>query len=136
MYEATPQQIDAHLDSSFTALSDALKPRGISGAIAIFPILGNRFENYPYQDLHKRIAAAASRAGLLAIDMLPCFKAYNFRDVRVDVVHPSPLGHRIAAHSAADALWGELFPGQPKPASLKRPCGSYRKEEFATVLGY
>jgi lysophospholipase L1-like esterase len=136
LYEATPEAIDAHLDSSFRALADALKPRGIRGAIAIFPILGNKFENYPYKDLHARIGAAASRAGLLSIDMLPCFELYNFRDVRVDVVHPNPLGHRIAAHSAADALWGELFPGQAKPAPLERPCGSYRAEEFATVVGY
>ena len=136
LYEATPETLDAHLDASFTALAGVVTPRGITAAIAIFPILGNRFENYPYQDLHARIGRAAGRAGLLSVDLLPCFAGYAFRDVRVDVVHPNPLGHRIAAHAAADRLFAELFPGERKPAALARPCSSYRPEEFPAVKGY
>jgi lysophospholipase L1-like esterase len=136
LYEATPETLDAHLDASFTALEGVVKPRGITAAIAIFPILGNRFENYPYTDLHARIARAAGRAGLLSVDLLPCFATYAFRDVRVDVVHPNPMGHRIAAHAAVDGLFGELFPGDKKPAALDRSCSSYRLEEFAAVKGY
>ena len=113
-----------------------VKPRGITAAIAIFPILGNKFENYPYQDLHARIARAAGRAGLLAVDLLPCFSSYAFREVRVDVVHPNPLGHRIAAHAAADGLFAELLPGETRPGALARPCSSYRAGEFAAVRGY
>ena len=136
LYEVTPAALDAHLDASFGALSAVVKPRGIPATIAIFPILGNRFENYPYKALHAQIAAAASRAGLASVDLLPCFATYGFRDVRVDVVHPNPLGHRIAAHAAADALQGVLFPGEPRPAALERSCGSYRAQEFTTVKGY
>lgn len=136
LYKATPETLDAHLDASFTALAGVVKPRGIAAAIAIFPILGNKFENYPYQDLHARIARAAERAGLLAVDLLPCFASYGFRDVRVDVVHPNPMGHRIAAHAAADGLFARLFPGEKRPAALDRPCSSYRPEEFAAVRGY
>lgn len=136
LYEATPETLDAHLSASFAALAAIVNPRGIKAAIAIFPILGNRFENYPYKDLHARIERAASRAGLLSVDLLPCFSAYGFRDVRVDVVHPNPMGHRIAAHAAADGLFASLFPGEPRPAALDRACTSYRPEEFATVRGY
>jgi len=136
LYDATPETLDAHLDASLTALAGVVKPRGITAALAIFPILGNRFENYPYQDLHARIARAAGRAGLLSVDLLPCFASYDFREVRVDVVHPNPLGHRIAAHAAADRLFAELFPGERKPAALDRPCSSYRPGEFPSVRGY
>lgn len=136
LYEATSEVLDAHLNASFGALAAVVKPRGIKAAVAIFPILGNRFENYPYRDLHSRIAAAAGRAGILAIDLLPCFEPYSFRDVRVDVVHPNPLGHRIAAHAAADGLWPELFPDQPRPEPLERPCAGYRAADFKTVRGY
>ncbi|MBX7187285.1 MAG: SGNH/GDSL hydrolase family protein [Vicinamibacteria bacterium] len=136
LYEATPQALDAHLAASFTALALVLKPRGIMGAIAIFPILGNKFENYPYRDLHSRIARAAQNAGLLSVDLLPCFSSYPFRDVRVDVVHPNPMGHRIAAHAAADALFDALLPGQKRPPALDRSCSSYRSGEFAAVRGY
>jgi lysophospholipase L1-like esterase len=136
LYEATKEALDARLDASFGALAAVVKPRGIKAAVAIFPILGNRFENYPYRDLHSRIAAAAGRAGILAVDLLPCFEPYPFREVRVDVVHPNPLGHRIAAHAAADFLWAELFPGEPKPEPLRRPCAGYRSADFKTVRGY
>jgi lysophospholipase L1-like esterase len=136
LYEAKGETIDAHLDASFTELSGLLKPRGVRGAIAIFPVLGNRFENYPYRDLHARIGRAAARAGLLSIDLLRCFESYSFREVRVDVVHPNPLGHRIAAHAAGEALFEELFPGEPKPAAFRRACSSYRPSEFPTVRGY
>jgi len=136
LYEASSEAIDAHLDAGFRALVATLNPRGIEAAIAIFPVLGNQFANYPYQDLHSRIMAAALRSGLIAIDLLPCFAPYPFRDVRVDVVHPNPLGHRIAAHAAADGLWERLFKDQAKPAALQRPCSGYRLEDFKVVKGY
>jgi lysophospholipase L1-like esterase len=136
LYEASPEAIDAHLDAGFRALSATVTPRGIAAAVAIFPVLGNQFANYPYKDLHARIAAAAGRSGLIAIDMLPCFEPYPFRDVRVDVVHPNPLGHRIAAHAAAEGLWERLFNDQPKPEALERPCTGYRLEDFPVVKGY
>lgn len=136
LYEASSEAIDAHLDAGFRSLSATVKPRGIEAAVAIFPVLGNQFVNYPYKDLHARILAAAERSGLIAIDMLPCFAPYPFRDVRVDVVHPNPLGHRIAAHAAAEGLWEGLFKDQPKPVALQRPCSGYRLEDFAVVKGY
>ncbi len=136
LYEAKPEDLDAHLDASFTALAAILKPRGIKALVAIFPILGNRFENYPYKALHAQIAAAADRAGHRSVDMLPCFEPYEFRDVRVDVVHPNPIGHRIAAHAAADELWSDLFPDAPKPSTLQRTCSSYQSGDFAQVTGY
>lgn len=136
LYEVKAEALDAHLDASFGLLASTLRSRGISGTVAIFPVLGNRFENYPYKTLHAQIAAAAARAGLGAVDMLPCFEPYPFRDVRVDVVHPNPLGHRIAAHAVADALWGRLFPGEAKPPGLSRSCASYQSADFAAVRGY
>ena len=136
LYEASPQALDAHLDASFGTLAATLKPRGTRAAIAIFPILGNRFENYPYKKLHAQVARAAQRAGLISLDLLPCFAGYPFRDVRVDVVHPNPMGHQIAAHAAADLLFSELFPGEKKTASLERNCAGYKLDEFATVKGY
>ncbi len=136
LYEATPDQLDAHLDAAFGRLAATTKARGIKAVIAVFPILGNRFENYPYRALHARVLAAAKRAGLLGLDLLPCFEPYSFREVRVDVVHPNPLGHRIAAHAAADGMFEDLFPGEERPASLRRSCSSYRPDEFVTVRGY
>ena len=126
----------AHLDASFNTLAGAVRAKGIDAVVAIFPILGNRFEHYPYKGLHARIAAAASRAGLLSVDLLPCFSTYAFRDVRVDVVHPNPMGHRIAAHGAAEFIFEKFFSGELKPPALARSCASYKAEEFPRVRGY
>ena len=136
LYDASPEILDAHLDASFTSLSGIARAKGIDAAIVIFPVLGNRFENYPYKDLHARIAAAAARHQLSVVDLLPCFRTYEYRSVRVDVVHPNPLGHRIAAHGAAEFVQRRLFPNDPPPAPLARGCASYRAEEFPKVRGY
>jgi len=136
LYEVPPAALDAHLDASFGTLAGIVKPRGIQTAVAIFPILGNRFENYPYKALHAQVAAAASRSGLQAIDLLPCFEPYAFREVRVDVVHPNPMGHRIAAHAAAEQLWDSLLAGSERPAALQRRCSSYAAGDFPQVRGY
>jgi hypothetical protein len=68
------------------------------------------------------------------VDILDCYSAYEFRDLRVDVVHPSPMGHRVAAHAIRDALCarGWLCAGVPAGPS----CTAYRKSEFPTVRGY
>ena len=136
LYDVTTEALDAHLDASFGGLAATVGAHNIKAVIAILPILGNRFENYPYKGLHAQVASAARRAGLVSVDLLPCFEPYSFREVRVDVVHPNPLGHRIAAHAAAATVFDELFPGEARPASLERPCSSYRPDEFATVKGY
>ena len=136
MYDAPPETLDAHLDASFGALDALLRPRGIKAFVAIFPVLGNRFLNYPYKDLHSRVAAAAARKGITAIDLLPCFSSYGFRDVRVDVVHPNPMGHRIAAHGAGLGIYPALFPGEALPPALQRSCADYRAADFAQVRGY
>ncbi|MEO5762871.1 MAG: SGNH/GDSL hydrolase family protein [Vicinamibacteria bacterium] len=136
LYDASPETLAAHLDASFRALASIVQPRGIKAAVAIFPILGNRFENYPHKALHEQIRAAAEKAGISAVDLLPCFAHYNFREVRVDVVHPNPMGDRIAAHATADGLLADLLPGIARPKALERSCASYQLKDFATVRGY
>jgi lysophospholipase L1-like esterase len=126
----------AELASRFGALAEVLRAAGVPGVVAVVPMFGTRFGGYPYRDVHRTVVASATEAGLLAVDLLPCFEPYRFRDVRVDVAHPSPLGHRIAAHGILDALCREhlLCPGPP-PAEL-RTCTGYRPEDFRSVRGF
>jgi lysophospholipase L1-like esterase len=131
--EAADQQKRA-LAGKLAGLGSLLAARGIPGMVVVFPVLGGRFERYPHRELHGAVVEAARGAGLAAVDLLECYSAYGFRDLRVDVVHPSPLGHRVAAHAVRDALCarGWLCDGVPPGP----PCTAHRPSDFPRIRGY
>jgi lysophospholipase L1-like esterase len=131
--EAVERQEEA-LRGKLGVLQALVASRGIPGVVVVFPVLGGRFERYPHRDLHRAVVAAAEQAGLAAVDLLDCYSAYDFRDLRVDVVHPSPLGHRVAAHAARDALCAQGFPCPPIPPGSN--CRGYLPTEFPRLRGY
>jgi lysophospholipase L1-like esterase len=137
LYNEAVDRQRARLLRAFSEIARLLAPRRIPALVAVFPTFGNRFENYPHADLHRTVTSAAEEAGLLTVDLLSCYSAYTdlrFWDLRTDVVHPSPMGHRIAAHGIADALCQRRLGCQ-----TERPdgdCRTYRKEEFPAVRGY
>ena len=108
--------------------------RGIPGLVVVVPVLGDRFERYPHRELHRAVVAAAESESLGAVDLLDCFSAYEFRDLRIDVVHPSPLGHRVAAHAVRDALCARGWLCDAVPAGPS--CAAYRPADFPIVQGY
>ena len=135
LYAEAVEEQRAALAGKLDVLRSLLASRGIPGLVAVFPVLGGRFERYPHRELHRVVVETAESAGLAAVDLLDCYSAYGFRDLRVDVVHPSPLGHRVAAHAIRDALCARRFvcaaPTLPGP-----PCTAYRPSDFPTVRGY
>jgi lysophospholipase L1-like esterase len=131
--EAVAQQ-EAALEGKLAVLAALLDAHRIPGLVAVFPVLGSRFERYPHRELHAAVTRAAGKAGLAAVDLLDCYSAYDFRDLRVDVVHPSPMGHRVAAHAIRDALCARGWLCAAVPAGPA--CTAYRKSDFATVRGY
>jgi hypothetical protein len=134
LYAEAVDRQRAALEGKFAVLRTLLRARGIPGVVVVFPVLGARWERYPYRGLHRAVVSAAQGAGLAAVDLLDCYAAYDFRQLRVDVVHPSPLGHRVAAHAVRDALCarGWLCRGAPPGP----PCTAYRASEFPSVRGY
>jgi len=133
LYAESLDQQERALEAHFRALAAVLAARSrVPALVALFPSFGQPFARYRYSDFHRVAATAAREAGLDVVDLLECFRPYNFRDVRVDVVHPSPLGHRVAAHGIADALCGLGWPC-PRPGWT---CRDYRKGEFPVVRGY
>jgi lysophospholipase L1-like esterase len=134
LYAEAVSQQQAELRARFDTLAVLLREAGgVRGLVAVFPTFGERFDRYPHRDLHRAAVAAAQGAGLAVVDLLDCFSAYDFRAVRVDVVHPSPLGHRVAAHAIRDGLCAA---GVPCPAPAPGACTDYQPEDFATVRGY
>jgi len=131
--EAVGQQKKA-LQSQLAVLRALVASRGIPGLVAVVPVLGDRFERYPHRELHRAVVEAAESESLGAVDLLDCFPVYEFRDLRVAVVHPSPLGHRVAAHAVRDALCshGWLCDAVPSGPS----CRDYRPSDFPTLRGF
>ncbi len=134
LYAEAVSQQRAALLASLGGLRNLLAPRGIPGVVVVFPVLGGRFERYPHRELHRAVVEASEAAGFAAVDLLDCYSAYDFRELRVDVVHPSPLGHRVAAHAVRDALCarGWLCSGVPPGPG----CTAYRASDFPRVRGY
>jgi lysophospholipase L1-like esterase len=132
--EAVGEQRKA-LVARFKTLQALLAARGLPGLVAVFPTFGTRFASYPYRDLHAAVVDTARASDLLAVDLLDCYAAYDFHDVRVDVVHPNPMGHRVAAHAIRDALCANrlLCDAAPTP---ERSCTSYEPARFPQVRGY
>ena len=122
------------LQAQLAVLRALLASRGIPGLLVVVPVLGERFERYPHRELHRAVVEAAEAESLAALDLLDCYSAYEFRDLRIDVVHPSPLGHRVAAHAVRDALCarGWLCDAVPPGPS----CRDYRPGDFETLRGY
>lgn len=136
LYAEAVSQQRAVLEGKLGVLRTILRSRGIEGLLVVFPTLGRRFERYPYGDLHQAVAdAVRATGGLGLLDLRDCYSGYDFRDLRVDVVHPSPLGHRVAAHAIRDELCrrGWLCQGG---VPVDHDCRSYRASDFATVRGY
>jgi lysophospholipase L1-like esterase len=135
LYEQTvSQQKDAFL-GKFTVLQAILASHGIDGVVAVFPTFSGNWNRYPHRGLHRVVLEAAAESGLATVDLLGCYSGYPFRDVRVDVVHPSPMGHRVAAHAIRDTLCAReiMCPG---PVTDGPTCREYRKEDFRVVQGY
>jgi lysophospholipase L1-like esterase len=123
------------LAGRFAVVRALLAPRGIQGVVAVFPSLTGSWDSYPHQGLHRAVVEAAEGAGLVAVDLLPCFAGYHYRRVRVDVVHPNPMGHRVAAHAIRDALCEHRI-GCSGPVRGEATCRDYREEDFPAVRGY
>jgi lysophospholipase L1-like esterase len=134
-YEARVEGQKEGLRGKFNVVRAILAPRGIEGVVAVFPSFTGAWDSYPYAALHRVVTEAASKAGLIAVDLFDCYAGYHYRAVRVDVVHPSPLGHRVAAHALRDALCAHHVLC-PAPVPDGPSCRDYREEDFPTVRGY
>lgn len=137
LHTDTLRQERQALDARFGALAALLRPRGVPAVVVVFPVLSGAFDKYPYRRLHETILDAAGAAGLGGVDLLGCYGAYALRDLRIDVVHPSPLGHRVAAHAVRDALCARGWACDDGLSGATTPaCTDYRPADFPRLRGY
>lgn len=81
--------------------SKLAKQQSFPVLLVVFPIFDSELDyHYGYRNLHPVIEAAATRAGIEVLDLLPAYEGFDGRDLAVvpfSNAHPSPLAHRVAA---------------------------------------
>jgi lysophospholipase L1-like esterase len=135
LYEQVVSEQKKAFLGKFAVLQAILASHDIEGVVVAFPVFNGKWERYPHHGLHRVVLEAAEESGLLGVDLFDCYSAYGFRDVRVDVVHPNPMGHRIAAHAIRDALCEKQILCS-EPVTEGPSCRAYRGEDFPAVRGY
>jgi hypothetical protein len=78
--------------------------------VAIFPLFGNPLDQrYPFEAIHRKIAAAFTPMGLVLVDLLPYYRGLDWKLLVVEGAsdeHPNEIAHRIAAQALLRAVDG------------------------------
>jgi hypothetical protein len=94
------------------------RAHGVPLVVAIFPLFANPLDaGYPFAEPHAKVAQAAGEAGARVVDLLPSYRALDWRILVVngaDDEHPNEIAQRIAAHAIVAAL-DEVVPHPPAP---------------------
>ncbi len=69
--------------------------------LVIFPELFRLNDNYPFKEIHEKVAAEAKLQGIFVLDLLPVFQQYKAGDLWVHPTdhHPNEVAHGIAAQA-------------------------------------
>jgi lysophospholipase L1-like esterase len=123
------------LAGQLAVLKTIVASHRIPALVVVAPVLSVEFDRYPHRAIHRGVREAVEAESLAALDLFDCFAAYPLAPIRIDVVHPSPLGHRVAAHAVRDALCarGWLCQGGVPEGPT---CRDYRPADFPTLKGY
>lgn len=99
---------------SLGILKDLSRRADFSVLVTVFPYLRD-FETYSLGNDHDWIAQEAHRIGIDVLDLLPAMKGCRnglFEEIRVDELHPNPIGHRCAAQAIAEHISPIVSEGQ------------------------
>jgi lysophospholipase L1-like esterase len=82
------------------------KKNGFRFIVVLLPMMCGLDGDYPFDDLHARIADACRGAGCEVIDLLPVFRGRRPESLWVHPTdqHPNEIAHELIARSLAEAL--------------------------------
>ena len=80
-------------------------------ALVIWPIFRDLSDDYPFKELHKKVAAFARERGIPAIDLLSEFDGYEGPELWVHPTnqHPNEIAHRIVGEAVYRFLRNEVL---------------------------
>ena len=127
---------EKRLEQGMAALAGLAREHDARVLVAIFPLFDATGVDASLADVHAEIAALAQASGFHVVDLLPAYQAASAalrRPLRIDFLHPSPFGHRVAAVAILDALCrsGWLPPGA---VDCARAAGDPIDEEISRAL--
>ncbi len=96
---------------AFADIAAATAPGDVPAYVALFPFLQD-LQAHPFEEIHRRVGAAAEAAGLSVVDLAPPFiDAARASDepLGVDRLHPTARGHAVAAAAVIARLRHDGF---------------------------
>lgn len=98
----------SHLRTGVEKVLAMAREDGTAYLLVLFPWLYT-LDDYPLDDVHRRMARLAADLGVPFLDLLDAFRDRDARDVRISATdeHPNPEGHRLAADALARFLRAE-----------------------------
>jgi lysophospholipase L1-like esterase len=103
---------------AFASIRQTTRSRDIPVIVVIFPLATvDDWAQYPYADIHPKVARAAAAEGFDVVDLRPVFARHPPTDVRLGEgdAHPNEQGHRLAAEAIAERVLAST--GTSAPAS-------------------
>ncbi|MDP8230013.1 MAG: SGNH/GDSL hydrolase family protein [Candidatus Gorgyraea atricola] len=94
------------IEYAIKMIGQTSKQKNIPTVFLIFPIFVENietFSEYPIVSLHRKLYSVATEEGLIALDILDCFKAFSIEELRnhalsyFDILHPNEKGHKVVA---------------------------------------
>lgn len=116
--ETTRRSFDSAEWQDCSALLGGMKELGDEDGfrfgVLVFPILVELDRDYPFADLHERVAEACRRANAGCVDLLEVFRGRRAVDLWVHPTdqHPNEIAQRVAAEQAAAFLLSSASPGR------------------------
>jgi lysophospholipase L1-like esterase len=85
---------------------EAAQKRGVPLVLVIFPLLFELDQDYPFAEIHARVASAGRELGYHVLDLLPSFLGQDGPALWVHPTnqHPNEHGHELAARALARFL--------------------------------
>jgi len=130
------QALAGAMAQRFEAAAGLLAEADVPGLVVVFPTVECSQALYRNDWIHDIVGAEARRAGLELVDLRDCLGGYASRDAFVDPIHPTPLGHRVAAHAVLEYLARSDLLGVELDTSGLGDCGDYDPSDFPRVRGY
>lgn len=115
-YKLTHQTTKFYLDSFkgdnaarkfalLAAMNRDIEKRGGKLVVLVFPLL-YKFGNYPFTEIHDKLAEFCAGQKIHMLDLFPAFSRYRAEDLWVNPTdqHPNDVAHRIAAERLFEYL--------------------------------
>jgi lysophospholipase L1-like esterase len=83
-----------------TAMNKSIESKGGKLVVIVFPLLYD-LKDYPFKEIHEKLAGLCASKNIAMLDLLPVFSVYKAEDLWANPTdqHPNETAHKLAAES-------------------------------------